>query len=425
MKQIYKSKHLLVMLTLTLFLGCGGESVPPDNDNPGNVVNLPEDGGNIIDDINQEPSITGQNTQVFNMGESIMARKPGTYGTWDYETGTVLRGFEALYKATNDPRFYNYIKATVDRVISEQGAISGYRESDYNIDQIKEGTTLLYLYETTGATKYKTAADTLRQQLTNHPRTNDGGFWHKDKYPWQMWLDGLYMGEPFYAHYSALTGDTAGFDDVLLQLTLMYNHSRDPVTGLLFHGWDESGSASWANPLTQQSPEFWGRSIGWYLMALVDVLDHIPAEYNDHRNQLTTILQQLVASLEPFQDNDGVWWQVTDQPGQSGNWQEASATAMYVYAIAKGIRMGYLDAAHATTAQKGWAGLNRVFVRTNNDNTLTLTGTCEGTGVGGSYNFYIGRRALENDPKGLGPYLMAGVEMELLARFHTETTAIR
>ncbi|MDZ7923402.1 MAG: glycoside hydrolase family 88 protein [Marinagarivorans sp.] len=357
--------------------------------------------------------LTSAQSVALKMAESIMTRNPNSYGGWNYETGTVLRGFEELYKVTQDVRLFNYVKSTVDSVVSASGAINGFKESDYNIDEVKQGTSLLYLYSVTGEERYKQAADALRNQLANHPRTHDGGFWHKNKYPWQMWLDGLYMGQPFYVQYSLMFAETSNFDDVYKQLTLMEKHSLDPKTGLLYHAWDESGDSSWANATTHQSPVFWGRSIGWYVMALVDVLDYFPVERTEQRQVLIDVLQHQIAALAPFQDEDGVWWQVTDRVGDSANWQESSATAMYVYAVAKGMRKGYLGQEHTAMLNKGWAGLNRLFVVQNTNDLLTLTQTCEGTGVGSSYSFYVGRRAVDNDHKGLGPYLLAGAEMIL------------
>jgi unsaturated rhamnogalacturonyl hydrolase len=347
------------------------------------------------------------------MAESIMSRKPISYGGWNYETGTILRGFEDLYKVTGDERLFTYLKATIDSVVSSTGVINGFKESDYNIDEVKEGTTLLYLYAKTGEERYKQAADALRNQLANHPRTNDGGFWHKNKYPWQMWLDGLYMGQPFYVQYSLMFDEVANFDDVFKQLTQMEAHGLDPKTGLLYHAWDESGNSSWANATTHQSPIFWSRSLGWYVMALVDVLDHFPAERAEQRQVLIGILQRQIMALAPFQDEDGVWWQVTNRVGDSANWQESSATAMYVYAIAKGMRKGYLGEENTAMLNNAWAGLNKVFIVQNSNDTLTLTKTCEGTSVGSSYSYYTARRGLDNDTKGLGPYLLAGAEMIL------------
>lgn len=397
----YRLKPLLCLIA-AVTIGCNGANQTPNPENSTSSVTTSEE--------------QLRASQAIKMADAIMARHPNRYGSWNYETATVLRGFEALYEATGEIRFYQYLKATVDSVISSEGVISGYNEEDYNIDEVKEGSLLLYLYAKTHEARYKLAADALRTQLLNHPRTQSGGFWHKNKYPWQMWLDGLYMGQPFYAHYSHLFNEPMNYDDIVFQLVEMRARSVDSQTGLLFHAWDESKNSSWANATTGQSPIFWGRSIGWYVMALVDVLDYLPEEYSDYRNQLIMQLQLVSAALIPYQDADGVWWQVTDRVGENSNWQESSATAMYVYAMAKGVRKGYLAPQFLTAAQKGWAGLNTQFIRENETGQLSLHDTCTGTGVGGSYSFYTGRARNINDPKGLGPYLLAGVEMEFLAQ---------
>lgn len=344
-----------------------------------------------------------------------MDRNPSTYGSWNYETATVLRGLEELYKASDDVRFYNYLKATVDRSITSSGVINPYSMSEYNLDQIKEGSLALYLYEMTGDDRYRTAANTLNRQLAQQPTTREGGYWHKNKYPYQMWLDGLYMAEPFNAQYGAMFNQPDHFEDVVLQLTLIETHVRDANTGLLFHAWDESGNANWADS-QGVSPIFWGRAIGWYAMALVDVLDFIPDQNSAQRYEVTAILNRLATAISNVQEPDtGVWWQVIDRANASGNWRESSCTAMFVYTLAKGVRKGYLDDRFLTVAQKGWDGILNTFVTEDRYGNLSLTSTCEGTGVGSSYSYYTGRRALTNDPKGLGPFVLAGVEMEFSA----------
>lgn len=397
-----------IFLILT---ACGGEQSPSSTQSTSSAPSASESSSSS--DSSVATSDDYQSSPAYRMATSIIARSPQGYGGWNYETGTVLRGMEEVYLATGDQQVFDYIQNTVDNVVSNNGNIASYFEGEYNLDQIKQGSTLLFLYEQTGLEKYKLAADQLRTQLNNQPTTASGGYWHKNKYPNQMWLDGLYMAEPFSAHYSKLFEDGEHFDEVLLQLNLMAEKSADPITGLLYHAWDESGAAFWADPQTQQSPIFWGRSLGWYMMALVDVLDHIPEAYPEHRTQLIDLLQTLSATLALYQDADGVWWQIVDKPAEPGNWQESSATAMYVYAMAKGVRLGYLPQSLLPVIEQGWQGLNEQFIEEQNS-LLTLTDTCEGTGVSNTYSFYAGRRALSNDPKGLGPYLMAAVEMTYL-----------
>ena len=345
------------------------------------------------------------------MAESVMISRPNRYGSWNYETGTVLKGFEDLWRTTDDITYYNYIKATVDYVVNSSGIISGYNKTEYNLDQVREGCNILFLYDQTGAAKYKTAADSLRSQLATHPRNNAGGFYHKLIYPYQMWLDGLYMAEPFYCQYAKMMNEPADNDDIALQFKLMENHGRDSRTGLLRHGWDESKTQYWANPVTGQSPVVWGRSVGWYAMALVDVLDSFPESAD--RDSIIMIFQRLAFAIKDFQDPEShVWWQVVDSINGAGNWKESSGSCMFVYALAKGIRMHYIDSSYMQVVKDGFGGLINEFVTYNTNGTMNLTNTCEGTGVGGSYAFYIGRGKRTNDPKGVGPFIMAAVEVE-------------
>lgn len=341
-----------------------------------------------------------------------MQRHPNRYGFWNYETGTVLKGFEDLWKYSGEIQYYNYLKSTVDFVVQPSGVILGYNKGEYNLDQIKEGCSLLFLYNQTSDNRYKIAADSLRSQLKTHPRNPEGGFWHKLIYPNEMWLDGLYMAEPFYCQYGEMFNEPEDFDDVALQLKLMEKHSRDENTGLLYHGWDEDKTASWANPVTGRSPVFWGRSIGWYAMALVDVLDHFPEE-NAERDSIIEIFKRLAVAVKNYQDPEShVWWQVVDSIDGTGNWKESSGSCMFVYALAKGVRMHYIDSSYLSVVKTGYNGLLNEFVTYNSDGTLNLINTCEGTGVGGSYFFYINRGKRTNDPKGVGPFVMASVEME-------------
>ena len=350
------------------------------------------------------------------MAESVMTRHPSGYGNWDYVTGTVLRGFEELWRVTGDERYFNYIQKTVDRSVMASGNILDYRLSDYNLDEIREGCDCLFMFQQTAEEKYKKAADLLRSQLKSQPRTNEGGFWHKQRYPWQMWLDGLYMGGPFYTQYCVMFDDSAGLNDALNQYIFMEDHARDPDTGLLYHGWDESKEESWADPETGHSPSFWGRAVGWYAMALVDALDFIPQEHKN-RNTLIQIFQRLCDAMAQVQDTSGVWWQVLDQGNREGNYLESSVSCMMTYAIAKGIRKGYLDASWQEVAEKAYQGILNLFIVENANGTISLTQTCLTAGLGngrdGSYDYYVNQTSIStNDGKAVGPFITASIEME-------------
>ncbi|WP_317172126.1 glycoside hydrolase family 88 protein [Hymenobacter sp. BRD67] len=262
------------------------------------------------------------------------------------------------------------------------------------------------------------AAATLRKQLASQPRTKEGGFWHKKTYPNQMWLDGLYMAEPFYAEYSALTGDAAGLDDVAKQFALIEKHLVDPKTGLLYHGYDESREQQWANKATGQSPNAWDRAIGWYAMALVETLDYLPAG-NANRAALIKDLQRLAPVLAKYQDaKTGTWSLVMGHESEKGNYAEASGSSMFVYALAKGVRLGYLDKKYAAVARKGYEGILKTFVATENG-ALALNGTVSVGGLGGkpyrdgSFQYYLSEPLRKNDLKGVGPFILASTEMEI------------
>jgi unsaturated rhamnogalacturonyl hydrolase len=346
----------------------------------------------------------------------------GAPARWTYEYGVVLNGLEEVWLSTGDGKYFKYIQQGVDRFVNEDGTINTYRLEEYNIDQVKTGTALLLLYKVTGQEKYKKAADLLRAQLKTHPRTNEGGFWHKKIYPFQMWLDGLYMGEPFYAEYAAMFHDADAFDDIANQFIWMEKNSRDDKTGLLYHGWDESKQQRWADKTTGRSPNFWGRAMGWYAMALVDVLDHFPKEH-PKRNEIVAILNREAEAIEKFQDaKSGLWWQVLDKGGEKGNYLEASASCMFVYALAKGARQGNLPGKYLKVAGRGYQGIQKEFIETLSDGQVNLKGVVSVAGLGGnpyrdgSYEYYLSEKVVTNDPKGVGAFLMASNEMEIASK---------
>lgn len=340
---------------------------------------------------------------------------------WTYTQGVVLKGIEDVWEDTGNGKYFSYMKHVMDAFVSDDGSIRTYKMDKYRLDDINNGKILLSLFEVTGNTKYWKAATALRKQLSKQPRTYDGGFWHKKIYPNQMWLDGLYMAEPFYAHYAKLAHDTAAFDDVARQFILLEKHARDPKTGLLYHGWDASGKEKWANPVTGDSPNFWGRADGWYAMALVDALDYFPKK-NVKRDSLIDIFNRLAVAIRKYQDpKTGLWWQVLDQGNMKGNYLEASASCMFVYALTKGVLKGYLPESFMITAKKGYEGILHNLIKTGKDGQVNLTGTCSVAGLGGhpyrdgSFKYYISEPVRTNDPKGIGAFIMASAEMERAA----------
>ncbi|MFL9482544.1 glycoside hydrolase family 105 protein [Chitinophagaceae bacterium LWZ2-11] len=339
---------------------------------------------------------------------------------WAYDQGVVLKGIEGVWHKTGEKKYFDYMQKSMDFFVNDKGEIRTYKLEDYNIDNVLCGRILLTLYGVTGKDKYYKAATTLREQLKTQPRTNEGGFWHKKRYPYQMWLDGLYMGEPFYAEYAKTFTEPAAFDDVANQFIWMEQHARDAKTGLLYHGWDESKQQKWANKTTGLSPNFWARAMGWYGMALVDVLEQFPADH-PKRNLLLQILKRYAGAIIKVQDaKTGLWWDVMDRPKDKGNYFEASASCMMVYTLAKAVRLSCLPNSYLKNAEKGYAGIKKEFIEVDANGQTNLKGTVSVSGLGGepyrdgSYEYYLSEKVVVNDPKGVGAFIQTANEMELL-----------
>jgi unsaturated rhamnogalacturonyl hydrolase len=342
-------------------------------------------------------------------------------GAWGYEEGVLLDGMAAEWHATADGADFKYIKNAVDKYVTEDGTITGYKAEGHTLDDIELGRAVLLVYRVTQQAKYAKAAKFLHEQLALQPRTASGAYWHKQIYPNQVWLDGAYMAGPFRAAYAATFQEPKDFDDIAKQLLLMDEHMRDPKTGLLKHGWDESKKMPWADKSTGLSPEVWARAMGWYAMALVDVLDWFPKEH-PRRAALVAALNRADAAVVKYQDvKSGLWWQVVDKGEKPENYLEASASCMFVYSLAKGVRMGYLPQSYETNAKRGWEGIQKQFVTTGPDGLMVLNGTVKVGGLGGtpyrsgSYEYYVGEKTGVNDSKGIGAFLLAGSEMEQAA----------
>ncbi len=359
-------------------------------------------------------------SEMSRRGESL-ARGKAPQAKWRYETGVFLKGLERVWVKSGDDRYFRYIKDVVDSYVGEDGAIATYRLEDYNLDSINSGKVLLALYEKTKEPKYSLAAGLLMKQLETQPRVPEGGFWHKRIYPNQMWLDGIYMASPFYAQYAKAFGLPAAFDDVVRQIVLVGTRTRDQASGLLYHAWDSAREQPWADPLTGCSRNFWARAIGWYAMGIVDVLDYLPADHGQ-RKELIGLLERTLTAIRNCQDPDsGLWYQVLDQGGRPGNYLEASASCMFVYAMAKGVRTGSLGSGYLKVARKGYEGILRRLIRVDPDGAVSLTQICSSAGLGGpkqrsgTFDYYVSEPVVTNDLKGVGPFVLASVEMELLA----------
>lgn len=339
-------------------------------------------------------------------------------GEWAYEEGVLLDGMTALWRVTGDGRLFSYVKAAVDRSVDKEGTIhmangAAFPTGAHSLDNIEMGRSVLTLYQVLQQPRYYKAAAFLHDQVAQQPKTASGGYWHKQIYPNQMWLDGAYMAEPFMAGYAREFGLQGGVDAAADQLLIMSEHMRERNTGLLRHGWDESKQMAWADKQTGLSPEVWGRAMGWYSMALVDVLERMPND-DPKRAQLEEDARRTLAAVIHYQDPaSGLWWQVMEKGGQKGNYLEASASCMFVYSIAKAVRLGVLPLNDERSADRGWAGIQKRFVKPDG----TLTGTVKVAGLGGkpyrsgTYEYYVGEPVGDNDAKGVGAYLLAESEL--------------
>ena len=342
----------------------------------------------------------------------------GKKESWNYTSGLVSLAMIKMWEQTGDKKYYDYAKGYADKFITSDGEIRGYKKSDFNVDKINSGKFIFTLLEQTNNQKYKKAIYILRNQLKDHPRTSEGGFWHKQRYPSQMWLDGLYMEAPFYAQFAQVFNEPKAFDDVVNQFIVANKYTFNPESGLNYHAWDESKKQKWADPVTGCSKHFWGRAMGWYAMALVDVLDFIPTDH-PKREEIIKILNQVASGIKKHQDvKSGVWYQVLDLSERKGNYLESSASSMFVYTLLKASRLNYIDKKFVEVAQRGYRGILKEFIQKNENNTISLTRTCAVAGLGGDpyrsgdFDYYINEKIRDNDPKGVGPFIMASLEYE-------------
>ena len=360
------------------------------------------------------------------MAETIMQDYPEMWRMeeaekikWAYTKGLLCDAYLALWKESGNSAYFDYARAYADTMIDEQGVIYGYKMEDYNIDKINPGKMLFTLYEETGDGRYETVIHTLRQQLVNHPRTEAGGFWHKKRYPHQMWLDGLYMGSVFYARYGKQYNEPENLVDAANWIILMEEKARDPESGLLNHAWDESREQQWANKETGLSEHFWGRGMGWYGMALVDILDYLDA--NSRRAEVIDIVERMAEAIVKVQDEEsGVWYQVLDQGERDGNYLEGSVSSMFTYFLLKAVKKGYIEDSYLENAKKGYEGILDNLMVVRKDGGVAISPVCAVAGLGGdpyrdgTYEYYINEKRRDNDPKAVGPFILASILYEEL-----------
>jgi unsaturated rhamnogalacturonyl hydrolase len=358
------------------------------------------------------------NTWSVRMVESTLQRYTAKDFSWNYDHGLQVMAIQKAGEATGEERYLQFVADWIDYFVQPDGNIRTYHMETYNVDWVNSGKLLFSAYERTGNEHYRKAIETLREQMRTHPRNKANGFWHKQIYPYQMWLDGIYMAGPFLSEYAMRFDEPETFDDVLHQIILIEEHTRDPKTGLLYHAWDESKGQRWCDPVTGLSKYFWGRAVGWFVMAIVDVLDHLPREHAG-RSDLIAILEETAAAIVKFQDEaTGLWYQILDLSEREGNYLEASASTMFVYTFAKAVDKGYLAQDYLLSARRGYRGLLQNLIKIDSQGLLTLEKVCGGAGLGGvpyrdgSFEYYVSEKIIPNDPKGVGPFILAALEME-------------
>lgn len=371
-------------------------------------------------------SVEAKDKYYQQMADSEMKRNPESWQLdfsskpkWNYCHGLELEAIIEVGDKTRDKKYFDYAYDFANLMVETDGQIKTYKPLEYNIDRINSGKMLFVVYDKTQEGRFKKGIDLMRDQMKTQPRTSEGSYWHKKIYPNQVWLDGIYMACPFLAEYATKFGEPELYDDVVLQIIDIHKFAFDSKTGLYYHGWDESRKQRWSNPETGLSPNFWSRSIGWYMMAIVDVLDYLPEDH-PKRGELITIFQNLSSCIEKYRDpKTGMWYQVTDQVGREGNYLESSASAMFIYSWVKGSQKGYLDKSYVKKSSKAYSQFVKRFVTKNPDGTISVIDGCAVAGLGGeknyrdgSYEYYINEPVRDNDPKAVAPFIMVSILLD-------------
>ena len=342
--------------------------------------------------------------------------REGSKSTWNYIDGCMIKAIIELFLITRNHRYLDFADAFTGRFVREDGSIESYDPKEYNLDHVNAGKTLFDLYKLTGKEKYRRAMDTVYSQLKEQPRTSTGNFWHKKIYPHQIWLDGLYMAQPFYMQYEAEYNGCKNCEDSYQQFLQVYGRMRDPLNGLYYHAYDDSRQMFWCDKVTGLSENFWLRAMGWYAMALIDTMEVMPESMACQKARLNTIYKELIDAMLPYQDQaTGMWYQVVNRGGIAPNYLEESGSAIFAYAIMKSVRLHYLPQEYFKYGQKAFDGICSTYL-SEKDGSLQLGGICLVAGLGntdmreGTFEYYMREPVVENEAKGIAPLILAYIE---------------
>ena len=369
-----------------------------------------------IDELVEKSTV---DVPAWNIEKALEGKAVG----WNYIDGCMILALLEIYQTTGEEKYYEFANAFIDHRVREDGSISGYSVDEYNLDNVNAGKTLFALYDINGKEKYRRAIDLIYSQVQTQPRTAEGNFWHKKIYPNQVWLDGMYMAQPFYMEYETRFNGKKNYEDIFGQFHNVIEHMLDPETGLYYHGYDASRTVFWCDKETGLSQNFWLRALGWYSMALLDTLDkcEVCRECEEEYEYLKQAFVDLTDSMLKLQNESGLWYQLPALGGKEPNYLETSGSAIMAYSLLKGVRLGFLPENYRVYGLKAFRGICNAYLKEKNGQ-LSLGGICLVAGLGpadnprrdGSFAYYMSEPVVEDDAKGVGPLLLAYTEMRRL-----------
>ena len=342
--------------------------------------------------------------------------RAGKENTWNYIDGCMIKALIELYEITGEDRYLEFADSYIDFFVQDDGTIKHYDPTEYNLDNVNAGKTLYKLYELTGKEKYRLAMDTIYSQLESQPRTKEGVFWHKAIYPNQIWLDGMYMAQPFYMQYELSFHNRRACSDSFHMFQVVHSLMRNEKNGLYYHAYDSSKKQFWCDPVTGLSQNFWLRAEGWFAMALIDTWELMPPSMSAEKDEIRKMFHDLIDSMLPYQDEEtGMWHQVINLPNIAPNYLEESGSAIFANAIMKGVRLGVLGERYYAAGRRAFDGICRTCL-SEKDGQLALDNICLVAGLGntthreGTFGYYMSEPIVKNDAKGVAPLVLAYIE---------------